>query len=411
MSIPLTISYKGKKTVVKLTPAEPIGNAIKYAFDKWNLPVSEDIQLKHLRRYLDPSVQTRFSGVPSHTRLEVVESLPPVASTSQPSVSVAIAPIGEDPRVFGSFIASTRLFDILEQLQVPLIMDKGPITIQHGTKSVSIDGLRRSTLSSLGIEAGSVLLHVFWGDRPTEEVEEVKEKKSPIPTSNQIEQPTEKPPEFAPIPSSTHIPPPSTTSPPQRPAPQPKFVGEEVENDPIKYTRIFSPESKVAGTPSPPDSYFRVTPSDIQSIASSRQKGSRKDDDSCKSTVIKVVLPAKWSCETIFPSFVPVSDVFQWLQSIFTTEVSSHSFELLYGVPPKPITSSNRSLHDEGLSPSSLLRLRFLDGFNVSDCPFKDDLADRIIRGEIVPKSHLIETDVHDKPVQSMKKLPKWFKK
>ncbi|KAL0208598.1 hypothetical protein P9112_011185 [Eukaryota sp. TZLM1-RC] len=404
MTTPLTVTYRGKKAVVRLAPAEPIGHALIRACEQWSIE-PDNLKLKHLRRVLDPNVQTRFSGVPSHTRLEVIEvNKPTVQTSTTPSISVAIAPLGEEPRVFGSFPPNTTLYNIVETLNVPLVMDRGPITVSHGDRVIGMTDLGKYTLDSLGVTAGSILLHVYWGEAP--KLEETGTSSSPAvldsPQPTLIER-TSKRTELT-----------------AKPKPQPKYVGQEVDDDPLNHTTLYSPQSYIAGPPSLPDEFFKLSAGDAMALQSSSRAEveklttvvSKKVKPKIyyRSTLIKVVFPGNWSAQTIFPSSVGVSRIFDWIRGILSPSLSSTKFSLLGGVPPRPLESLDLSLHDAGLSPASLLRLVWEEEVETDLFVFDEQFKEVIVSGEIKPKTHTIDTS---QPVKqaSTRKMPKWFKK
>ncbi|KAL0218202.1 hypothetical protein RCL1_009050 [Eukaryota sp. TZLM3-RCL] len=405
MSTPLTLLYRGKKAIVKLSPSDHVGKALEEACSQWKIS-PDNLVMKHLRRTIDPSIQLRFAAIPSHTRLDVFDKLPSPSTPSQPVVSVAIAPYNQEPRVFGSFPKSTPLSVILDKLNVPLTRDTGAISIKKGSTIVPFSALSCTSLEQIGAEVGSVLLEIFWGDilEPTPSPPTPQTK--PEPTNEAI------PPLQVPLSASV-------SSHREVSKPQPKMVGTEVPLDPMAYTRIFSPSARSFNAPEPPEKFFDVTPIDALSYHAS----ARKDVEYLtsvvskkvklviyyRSTTVKVLFPNGYVAQTILPSCASFSSVLEWLKSIMSSEVGVVPFDLLGGVPPKPLTCSTQSLHDLGLSPSCLLRLLFREQVDKEVCPFKDELKSRLIT-EPVPIAPIEYSSVPAvKPVSTV--VPKWLKR
>ncbi|XP_053309721.1 tether containing UBX domain for GLUT4 [Spea bombifrons] len=154
------LAPNGRRQTVKVTPRTTLLQVLEEVCKKQNFnPVEYD--LKFQRTVLDLSLQWRFANLPNNAKLEMVGATQQRAGAESRKARVALQ-LADGARYQQEFLCSQTLWDVVSRFPETRVFLEAsglvPVCIYMRDEVTGEPSLRQTTLQSLGITGGSVIV-------------------------------------------------------------------------------------------------------------------------------------------------------------------------------------------------------------------------------------------------------------
>ncbi|XP_039595307.1 tether containing UBX domain for GLUT4 [Polypterus senegalus] len=154
------LAPNGRRQTVKVFQSMPLLQVLEEVCNKQNFSAKE-YDLKFQRTVVDLSKQWRFANLPNNAKLEMVPSSQQRVGLDS-MVRIALQ-LEDGSRLQGSFLCGQTLWDLIDYFPHTRIvelqlMEFTPVCIYMRDEIVGDEGLKKTTLKSLGLTGGSAII-------------------------------------------------------------------------------------------------------------------------------------------------------------------------------------------------------------------------------------------------------------
>ena len=155
----IVLMPNGHRQNIKVTPNTTILQVLEEICKKHGFS-SDDYDIKHFNRVLEPNSILRFTGLSNNAQLEMI---PCKKAHSNSPVTIAIQ-LENGERLLGEFVPHISLAEVLQHVRLDQDLDRTVLTYMH-CEIYGKEALKNTTLKSLGLNNGRAVLRLMYRDR------------------------------------------------------------------------------------------------------------------------------------------------------------------------------------------------------------------------------------------------------
>ncbi|XP_076245287.1 tether containing UBX domain for GLUT4 isoform X2 [Calliopsis andreniformis] len=168
----IVLAPNGRRQNVKVTPNTTILQVLEEVCKKQGYN-SDDYDLKHYNRVLDPNAILRFTGLPNNAQLEMV---PCTKARSKSNIVIGIQ-LENGQRLMGEYTPEVTLAEVVQKMCPDQNLERTVLTYMH-REVHGTEALENTTLKSLGLINGKAMLRLM--DRDPQQMNIQKHVSQPL---------------------------------------------------------------------------------------------------------------------------------------------------------------------------------------------------------------------------------------